>query len=189
MIGKLKEFLRLSGGEWLVSFTTREDPGKLFDTIQDAETDIKIRKYSQKRSLDANAFCWALCTDIGKAITPPIAKEDVYRKAIRAVGVYTPVDVSIWKVNIIRERWSSHGEGWFVDVMDDAGIGKNRIHLYYGTSTYTAEEMRILLDWLVDEAEQMGIVPRLSKDEEERILAQWEKASSRKTEGVSSAAV
>jgi hypothetical protein len=35
--------------------------------------------------------------------------------------------------------------------------------------------MRIWLDWLVDQCEQMEIPLRMSKEEEERALAQWGK--------------
>lgn len=188
MKGKLKEVLPLSGDEWLVSFTTREHPGKLFDRLKGFLLDIDIQRADKKRSKDANAFCWALCSDIGKAITPPIDKEDIYRKAIRAVGVYTPVTVICWDVETIKSRWGSHGVGWFVDVVDDAGIGKKLIHLYYGSSTYSVSEMRLLLDWLIDEAEQMDIQIPISREEEERLLKQWGKALSRKSKPVTSAA-
>lgn len=190
MKGFLKDFLRLSGGEWLVSFTTRENPGKLFDKLRGKEVSVDVKEASKLRSRDANAFCWALCSDIGKAIVPPVEKEEIYRRAIRACGVFTPVEVTSWDVDIIRERWSQHGVGWFLDVVDDAGIGKKEIHLYYGSSTYTVSEMRILLDWLIDQAEQMDIRIPISKDEEERLLAQWgKKASSRATDPAGSAAV
>jgi hypothetical protein len=175
MNGKLREILPLTGGEWLVSFTTRENPGKLFSRLKDKLLSIDIKEAARKRSKDANAFCWALCSDIGKAITPPMEKEDVYRKAIRAVGVFTPVTVISWDVETIRKRWGSHGVGWFLDVVDDAGIGKKQIHLYYGSSTYTVEEMRILLDWLIDQAEQMEIPIPMARKEAERLLDQWGK--------------
>ena len=189
MIGRLKDLLRLSGGEWLVSFTTRDDPRKIMDTLNGADVNIEMKKYNPHRSKDANALCWALCSDIGKAIHPPIDKLDVYRMAIRAVGVYMELTVKTWDIDTIRERWSTHGDGWFVDVMDDAGIGRKTVHLYFGSSTYTVSEMRILLDWLVDQAEQMGIVPRMSREEEERALAQWGKASCKPNASVTSAAV
>ena len=187
MNGKLREILPLTGGEWLVSFTTRENPGKLFSRLKDKLLSIDIKEAARKRSRDANAFCWALCSDIGKAITPPMEKEDVYRKAIRAVGVFTPVTVISWDVETIRKRWSSHGVGWFLDVVDDAGIGKKQIHLYYGSSTYSVSEMRSLLDWLIDQAEQMEIPIPISRNEEERLLAQWGKALSRRSKPVTSA--
>lgn len=188
MIGRMKDLLRLSGGEWLVSFTTREDPRKVMDSLKDADVNIDLKKYNPHRSKDANAFCWALCSDIGRALRPPVDKLEVYRTAIRAVGVYTETVVKLWDIDTICERWSSHGDGWFVDVMDDAGIGRKTIHLYYGSSTYTRDEMRVLLDWLVDQAGQMQIPLRLSKEEEERVLAQWGKASCKQTAPVTSAA-
>lgn len=106
---------------------------------------------------------------------PPLDKDDVYRKAIKAVGVYTPVVVALWDVETIRKRWESHGTGWFVETADDAGTGKKLLRLYYGTSTYTADEMRVVLDWLVDEATQMQLPIPLSKAEEEQMLERWGK--------------
>lgn len=175
MKGFLKECLQLSGGEWMISFTTRENPVRTFYRLKDKFVSLDITNVDKKRSLDANAFCWALCSDIGKAITPPVEKEEIYRRAIRAVGVYTPVTVVTWDLETIRSRWSSRGVGWFLDIVDDAGIGKKLIHLYYGSSTYSVDEMRLLLDWLVDQAEQMEIKIPLSKKEAERLLEQWGK--------------
>lgn len=172
MIGRLKEILPLLGGGYQVTFTLREHPGKI---PGDTDLEITAKKPQKKRSLDANAFCWALCSDIGKAITPPVEKEEIYRRAIRAVGVYTPLTMVAWYVDTLREKWEANGTGWFLDVVDAAGIGKKLINLYYGTSTYTAEEMRRVIDWLVDQAEQMEIPIPLSKAEQERLLAQWDR--------------
>ena len=159
----------------MVSFTTRTPPGEWFDSLRDKPVDVEIKKASKARSRDANAFCWALCADIGKAMTPPLSKEEVYRTAIKAVGVYTPVIVVVWDIDTIRKRWESHGTGWFVEVTDDAGTGKKLLHLYYGSSTYTADEMRVLLDWLIDTAQQMQIVIPLSKADEEQLIERWGK--------------
>jgi len=175
MTGKLRDAIPLAGGEWLVSFTTRTPPGEWFDSLKGKPVAVEIKKESKGRSKDANAFCWALCADIGKAMHPPLSKEDVYRTAIKAVGVYTPVIVVVWDIDTIRRRWEEHGTGWFVEVADDAGTGKKMIHLYYGSSTYTVDEMRVLLDWLVDEAQQMQLAIPLSKDEEEKMLERWGK--------------
>lgn len=177
MKGRIKEILSLSGGEWQITLTTRVNPVRMFYRMKDKDLDIDIKVANPKRSLTANAFCWALCSDIGKAMTPPLAKEEVYRKAIRAVGVYTQLKVLIWDVDTLVRRWSSHGEGWFVDIVDDAGRGYKLVNLYYGSSTYSADEMRLLLDWLVDEAEQLEIQIPLSKSETERIIELWGKAS------------
>lgn len=180
MKARFREIIPLRGGEWVISFTTPENPGKLFDKLREKLLNVEIKEASKIRSRDANAMCWSLCSDIGKAITPPLSKEEVYRRAIKAVGVYSPVTVVEWDLDTIMKRWSSNGIGWFVEVVDQAGIGRKLIHLYYGSSTYSVEEMRVLLDWLIDEAEQMDIRIPLSKENEERLLETWGKASSRK---------
>lgn len=187
MIGKLRDLFKTPGNEWVISIVTRDDPRKLFDAIGSALVSFDIKRYSPHRSKDANALCWAMCSDIGRAITPPVDKIEIYRRAIRAVGVYVETVVKLWDVETIRERWASHGDGWFVDVMDDAGPGRKTIHLYFGSSTYTVSEMRTLLDWLVDQGEQMGIVVKMSKRDEERALERWGKALSKRKESVISA--
>ena len=64
MIGKLKDLFRLAGGEWIVSFTTREDPGNLFDELKDVPVKVEIKKASKHRSLSANAYAWVLIDQI-----------------------------------------------------------------------------------------------------------------------------
>ena len=95
--------------------------------------------------------------------------------AIKAVGVFTPVSVVCWDIPTIQSRWENHGIGWFIDVVDDAGIGRKLINLYYGSSTYTVDEMKVLLNWLVDQCEQMQIPIPLSKKEEAELLERWGK--------------
>ena len=175
MIGKLQGLTLNRDGTQNITVTVEDDFAATFDALKDHPVTVEIKKASKGRSKDANAMCWALCSDIGKAMTPPMDKEQVYRRAIRAVGVYTPVTVVVWDLATIKRRWESHGVGWFGEVVDDAGAGKKLIHLYYGSSTYTVEEMKRLLDWLVDEAQQMEIPIPLSKAEEERLLERWGK--------------
>ena len=173
MIGKLTGIQRLFGGEWVLSFSTRADAGKIYDRLKDSEVNVEIKKATNPRSKDANAFCWALCSEIGNALRPPLSKEDVYRMAIKAVGVYTPVTLIAWDVPPVLQRWSDHGTGWFAEVMDDAGTGKKLVHLYYGSSTYTVDEMQKLLEWLTDQCRQMEIPIPLSKQEEKEMLERW----------------
>lgn len=167
--------LPLSGGDWLVSFTTRNNPGELFDRFRNTEVSIDIKKAGKPRSKDANAMCWALCSDIGKAMNPPLAKEDVYRMAIKAVGVFTQTQLLAWDVPKVQARWEDHGTGWIFEVADDVHglVGHKTVNLYYGSSTYTVDEMRILIDWLVDQCEQMGISIPLSRKDEEEMLERW----------------
>lgn len=174
MIGKGMNVKRLFGGEWLVSFTTNGDAGALYDRLKDAEISVEIKKYHPGRSKTANDFCWALCTDIGKAIRPPVPKNEVYRRAIREVGEYEPLPIREDAVETFQRRWAAHGTGWFAEVIDNSKLeGYKLVFAYYGSSTYDTASMGRLIDYLVDEAEQMGLqIP--AKKEQEEMLKAWQ---------------
>jgi hypothetical protein len=117
---------------------------------------LSVDKAFGKRSLDANRLMWAVCTNIGEALGIP--KEDVYRKAIRGVGSYTPLPIKAEAVEEFKRIWSGHGTGWFADVVDDSKIqGYKLLFAYEGSSIYDAKKMKRLIDYLIDEANQMGI--------------------------------
>ena len=175
MTGKLRELTINRDGTQNVTVTVTSDFAKTFDARKDTEVSVEIKKAAKGRSRDANAFCWALCSEIGRAMTPPESKEDIYRKAIKAVGIYTETQLLAWDVQTVRSRWESHGTGWFLEVVDDKHglVGHKTVHLFYGSSTYTVDEMRVLIDWLVDNAQQMELPIPLSKAEEEDLLKRW----------------
>lgn len=177
MTGILKDLTVNRDGTQNVTVTVNSDFSAAFDSLKGKEVSVDIKRAAKGRSKDANAFCWALCSEIGRALTPPQDKEDIYRRAIKAVGVYTQTQLLAWDVQTVKRRWESHGTGWFLDVVDDVPglVGHKTINLYYGSSTYTVDEMRILLDWLVDECRQMELPIPLSKKEEEDLLERWGK--------------
>ena len=172
MIGKLKDLLRLSGGEWLVSFTTRGPAGETWDKLKDIDVDIEIKKHNPKRSKDANAMCWAMCADIGNALRPPVPKEEVYRSAIRDVGEFEPLPIKAEAVETFQRRWATKGTGWFAEVVDDSKLpGYKLVFAYYGSSTYDTAAMSRLIDHLVQDARSMGIPIPASKEQEEALKA------------------
>lgn len=173
MTGRLRDMTINRDGTQNITVTVSDDFTKAFDSLKDVPVNVEIKKAGKGRSKDANAFCWALCSEIGKAMTPPQSKEDIYRMAIRAAGVYWQTPVPAFHLDTIRRRWEDRGCGWFIDVIDDAEPGRKLVHMYFGTSTYTVDEMRVLLDWLVDQAQQMEIPIPLSKKEEDELLERW----------------
>ena len=171
MIGRLTNIRRLFGGEWEMTFSTKGDAGKVYERLKDADVNAEFKKYSPQRSKDANSFCWALCTDIGKAVRLP--KEDVYRRAIREVGEYEPLPIREDAVETFQNRWASHGVGWFAEVIDNSKLpGYKLVFAYYGSSTYDTASMSRLLDYLVDDARDLGLVIPAKKEQEE-MLKSW----------------
>lgn len=175
MTGKLRELTINRDGSQNVTVTVSDDFTSAFDALKDVPVTVEIKKAAKGRSKDANSMCWALCSLIGRSLNPPIDKEDVYRRAIKAVGVYTQTQLLAWDVPKVKKRWESHGTGWFLEVVDDAHglVGHQIVNLYYGSSTYTVYEMQKLLEWLSDECRQMEIPVPLSKKEEQEMLGRW----------------
>lgn len=188
MIGKLKDLLRTQGGEWLVSFTTLADPREIFDQFTGKDVSIEVKKASKRRTKTANDFCWAMCTDIGNALKPPLPKEEVYRKAIKDVGKFETMHMRAEAVDTFRNIWKQRGVGWFTEVIDYSQIqGCKVVFAYYGTSTYTTEEMSRVLDYLKQDMVAMELPIPVSKDEEERMMSAWGKALCKRTEPATSA--
>ena len=61
------------------------------------------------------------------------------------------------------------------------------VFAYYGTSTYTTEEMSRVLDYLKRDMVAMELPIPVSKDEEERMMSAWGKALCKRTEPATSA--
>ena len=177
MIGKLAGMLKNRDGEWVISFSTPEDFREEYDALDGKEIRVEIKRYSRKRSLDANAYCWVLIDQIAQATG--VKKSEVYRNAIKEIGgVSTTVCVLDKAVERLKQSWSAHGLGWQTEVMDSKLDGCKNVTLYYGSSVYDVAQMSQLINSLVQDAEQLGI-HTITPDEEKRMMRQWGK----RTEG------
>ena len=170
MIGKLTNLRRLFGGDWEITFSTKEDFSQAYDDLKDNPVSVEIKKASAKRSRDANAFAWVLIDKIAEKMH--ISKVEVYRNAIREIGgVSEMVCVQDKAVERLREGWQKNGIGWQTETMPSKLPGCTNVILYYGSSTYDTAQMSRLLDLIIQEAEQLGI-PTL-RDEADALLGKW----------------
>lgn len=172
MEGRLTGFSLNRDGTQNVTVTVASNFADQYDRLKDFPVSVEIRKATKKRSKDANAMCWAMCSDIGNALRPPLPKEEVYRKAIRDVGEYEPLPIKAEAVETFQRRWAAKGTGWFAEVIDDSKLpGYKLVFAYYGSSTYDTAEMSRLIDYLVEDARNMGIPIPASKEQEEALNA------------------
>ena len=174
MIGKLKDMLRLSGGEWLVSFTTRDDPGQMFDDLKDAAVKVEVKKASKHRSLSANNYAWVLIDQIAE-VTGRTEKE-VYREAIREIGgVSDFYGMKEAAYESFCEIWTKDHLGRQVEIIPgSAKPGWINVRAWKGSSDFDSAQMARLIDSLIQEAEQQGI-PTVPDKEVERMVGRWGK--------------
>lgn len=160
--------VRVAGGE-LIFETSDPAARRLAYNFKPGEYEIK--RTTKKRSLNANAYCWELCTMISEAVGIP--KEEVYKRSIKDVGAYTPLPIKADAVDNFCEIWQHKGVGWFAEVIDDSKIeGYKLVFAYHGSSTYDVQEMSRLIDNLIQDAQAVG-VDVLSEAERALLLQEW----------------
>ena len=142
--------------------------------LEGKNLNVTLKKHRNRRSTRANALAWELCSQIGRAMYPPIPKEDVYREAIRAVGEYDQYLIKEEALDSFMETRKLLGVGWFAEVVGDAPLrGYVEVFAYKGSSSYDTKAMSILIDYLVDQAEQMELQIAYDLREIEQIKEDW----------------
>lgn len=133
--------------------------------------DYEIVKAKKKRSLDANAYCWSLCQQIGQAVG--ISKDEVYRRALRDGNAFEILAIQQDAVDGFARHWQSNGIGWFV-VIQNTRNGTTFVQAYYGSSVFDTAEMSALIDDLLQEAESIGL--DVASDQVKSLLEDWDNA-------------
>lgn len=156
--------------------TSLQDSMKIVRYLESIEDDgvydIEIKKHRQKRSLDANAYCWVLCEKLAEKLY--MDKVDIYRQAIKDVGVFRQLEISKEAADTLETAWSRNGIGWFAEKVDESRTeGFQVMNLYYGSSTYNTKQMSRLIDNLVQDCKACGI-ETLTPDELIKLKGEWE---------------
>ena len=73
-------------GEGKITLKVPKNDLEWYEGLKDKEIDVEIKEHKEKRSLNANAYCWVLIQQIADEIRS--TKEDVYKKFIREKGIF-----------------------------------------------------------------------------------------------------
>lgn len=178
MIGRVENCIRDMDGVYHLTIVSRSDEaGTAYNEYHDKDAEITIRKAYKKRSLDANAYMWELCGKIADKLSDEgtlTTKEDVYRHAVKEVGVYRDIPMLSEGVDTLKKAWSMHGIGWFTENVDylQNKIGY-LVRCYYGSSVYNTKQISRLIDNLIQDCDAVGIDHR-TPDEINNMLSLWE---------------
>ena len=133
------------------------------------KTNIELK--GEKRSLNSNGYLWSLLGELQEKLRIP--KEDIYRQYIYGCGAYEVVPIKDEAVSRFIESWQHNGLGWLCDTTKSKLKGYTNVLAYYGTSTYTKEEMQVLLSQVVDDCIDQGI-PTKRKEDIEKLLEEYD---------------
>ena len=123
-----------------------------YDKLHDKPVEIIIKRYREKRSLDANAYLWALIGKIADALRE--SKEEIYFDMLKRYGQGGAVSVEQKYAEDFKRSYK------YNDFLGSSTLnGKTFQHFRFwvGSSEYNTEEMSILIDGVVREAKDLGI--------------------------------
>lgn len=138
----------------VVSFELDADPADI-EKFFEMKLDIKLEKAKKKRSLDANAMLWACLADIAKA--SGMTNWDAYIYELERYGKFTHILVKREALSDIKKLWRETKE---------VGERDNMVELlcFFGSSTYTSSEFSRLLEGVISDMKDLGLVPPPSED-------------------------
>jgi hypothetical protein len=118
--------------------------------------DIEAKKHREKRSLDANAYCWVLLGKLAEKMD--MKSEEIYKMEIKDIGVYEVLPIRNEAIQKFIEAWQKNGIGWVCEEIGKSKLqGYTNIKAYYGSSTYDNKQMSRLIDSIVEDCKLQGI--------------------------------
>ena len=159
-------------GDYLITLKTRDRAiVEAYNGLRENPVSVEVKRWRERRSLDANAYCWTLIDKLAAA--RGLSKPEVYREAIRGIGgVSETVCVTDKAVDRLMQSWSHNGLGWFAETMPSKIPGCTNVILYCGSSTYDTKQMSDLIDHIVQDCKAVGI-ETLPPQELERLTQDW----------------
>lgn len=179
MIGRLINMRRLFGGEWEVTFSTKEDISLVYDDLSKEVVMIDIKKARKHRSLSANAYAWVLI-DMITAKQQDLEPDGgwtpikVYKKAIIDVaGISDLYGVKEEAFPSFKELWCKGHIGRQVEIVPGSTKpGWLNVRAWKGSSDFDTQQMSRLINNLIQDAESLGI-PTITEKEYQKMLGRW----------------
>ena len=158
----------LKGGYVLTTHLNGVNRETLATLEQDKDYRIKIVKWKEKRSLDANAYFHVLVHKIGKATKQPDGI--IKNKLIRDYGAWEYIGDNIPTYSVdadFVEDMLNNPDIHFVKIgMDGERV---KLALKRGSHTYDTKEMSHLIEGTIQEAKALGI-ETIPPEELERMI-------------------
>lgn len=161
-------------GQKLLTIAYDGEIGEEVNDLTEKELVVEIKPKRKKRSRNANNYMWELCTLIGDRLNLPA--EEIYRNAIKQMNRFKDFVLTEYEAKTFKVVWEDRGTGWITEQVDyDEDGDRVIIRAYYGSSTYNTKQMSRLIQWLEEEAKDLGIT-LMSDREKSLLLENWKGA-------------
>lgn len=177
LVGRMIELVRNAWtDEVQLIFTIKEGLIAKSEIDEIQKTDklvLKVSKWREKRSVDANRMLWACLGQIASVLRTD--KWEVYLLMLKRYGKFTYIVVRESAVEAMKRQWRESEVIGEVVVNGQKGI---QMLCYFGSSTYDTQEFSVLLDGVISEMKELGLQPPLPKDVQiamERYEKEWQR--------------
>lgn len=139
-----------------ITFKTTRGALPSLEDLKDKDLLVKVSSFSKRRSLSQNAYMWVLLGEIADCLK--LSKEEVYKNYIKDYGKYEVLPIKNEAVETFIKIWKGHGLGWVAEELRESKLsGYTNVIAYYGSSTYSSEDMTKLIEPIIRECEELGI--------------------------------
>lgn len=174
-VAKIAGLSKNLNGDLIISFEVDDNPALIeqYEKLKDSKVVVEVKKYHDKRSLDANAYFWQLCDKIGRVLGSD--KDTIYLLMLKDAGVFTDVRVKKVAVEMLKRTYR------LVEVLEEYVTEENiygenenfcTVRCYYGSHLYDTAEMAHLINHTVQQAQELGI-DTITPDEQAHMLSLW----------------
>lgn len=167
MKAKIRELSYGAHGERFLTLTVAGRCEEQVEKLEGRELELELKERRNRRSLNANAYCWHLIGEIADELRA--SKEEVYWNMLRRYGRSVMVSV----VEAAAQDFVRTVK--YCDEFGESRLnGKLFKHyiVYRGSSEYDTKEMAVLIDGIVSEAKELGI-ETMTPDELEKLKVRW----------------
>ena len=140
---------------------------KGIDFKPDKDYTADIKEYRQKRSLDANAYCWLLIGKIADVLRTD--KDSMYFAMLKAYGQGGAASIQDKDVDNFKRAWQYHES---IGTSELNGKHFEHFRFWVGSHLYDTREMSILIGGIVSECKALEI-DTATLEELARIKSRW----------------
>lgn len=142
-------------GKFRLTFELDTFLPNMVDAIKDVCLRLSVKKWKEKRSLDANAYYWTLNSQMARLLeTSP---EELHEELLQRYGLLDSDDSGHISITVRAKVDMSRIDGhWKLYKLSRDGKWKSYLRIR-GTSEYDTAEMSYFLDRVIEEAKELGI--------------------------------
>ena len=180
MLGKIID-ARQRGDTTRITLDIYGDPGELTA----GDVDISIKPHRNSRSLDANAYHYALCNRIAQKLSETnkdvVTTKEVHAQLMVDYGFFETDESGVAKW-IVLEDGKQAPDLYLYDTKHTVTLKKKngnevvgRVYIIVrGSHTYDSAEMSALIDGTIEEAKALGI-ETITPAEKEKMMQAWKR--------------